>query len=290
MKVLSKVVCLLPSFAKVQLGFGLGRLFWFVVPKWRKNLAACQVKECLGVSSHQAWAIARKSVWKYGPMIVEVLCFPLLSKENIRAKVTVENESLLKELFDQGKGVLWATAHFGNWELQGAAAALYGYHVVSVAQRQHNKAMDRFINEYRTATGQHMVYRTSVLEIVRMMDKGYGIGILADQDGGKDGIIVDFFGRPTSCPKGAAALARMKGAPVVLALMISGDDGKHEILLNPPVYVEQTANREKDIRDATVVLMKSMEDEIRKRPEMWFWLHNRWKADRSLFKDMEFKD
>lgn len=284
-KCLSKIICILPNSIKKAFGTGLGKIFWLVVPRWRKNLAINQAKQCLGVSVDEAKKIVYNSVTKYGHMIVEVLSFPLLNKNNIHEKVIIRDIEGLRKLFARNKGVILATAHFGNWELCGAALALYDFPLVAVALKQHNDAMDKFINEYRTLVGEHVTYNTGVLEMKRMLNKGYGIGLLTDQDGGKDGVIVDFFGRPTSCPKGSVALARMTGAPMVLLLMSNlRDDGIYDIYTTPAIAVNKTKDREEDIKDATQRLMKKLEEEIKNQPEMWFWLHNRWKRPKSEHK------
>lgn len=285
-KLISKILCYSPDFLHRLVSAFLGKTFWLVTPKWRKKLAVDQVMTCLMVDEDKALAIARESVEKYGAMIVDVLCFPTLSRDNIEKKVTFSDESKLSALFEQGKGAVLATAHFGNWELHGAALALYGYPIVAVAQKQHNDAMDRFINEYRSMTGEHVVYRSGVFEMAKMLSDGFGIGLLADQDGGRDGVVVDFFNRPTSCPKGPIALARLKGAPIALTLIHRREGLTHEIFVSEPVTVEKTKDREADIEKATKVLMKMLEDEIKKEPEMWFWLHNRWKADKNIYKNM----
>ncbi len=282
MKAISKIVCILPDFLKEKLGIFLGQVFWFVTPRWRKDLATGQVRECLSLEQPEARRIAKASVLKFGPMMVEVLCFPLLNKENIKQKVSFPQLHSFKNLFQDGKGIILATAHFDNWELFGAALALYDIPIVAVAKKQKQLGMDRFINEYRSMVGEHVTYKTGVLEMARMLDQGYAIGLLADQDGGEAGVAVDFFGRPTSCPKGAATLARMRGVPLVLVLTYTHPDGRRDIVFRPPINVERSHDREKDVQQATQALMKDLEDEIRKQPEMWFWLHNRWKASSIL--------
>lgn len=281
-KLISKIICILPAKVNKWIGAFLGRLFWLVIPTWRKNLAINQAKKCLGISVIEAKKVAYDSVVKYGFMIVEVLQFPLLNKDNIQKKVKINNLKLLQELFAQNKGLIMATAHFGNWELCGAGIALHGFPLVAVALKQHNLAMDRFINDCRTMVGQHVTYNTGVLEMRRMLAKGYAIGLLTDQDGGKDGVIVDFFGQPTSCPKGPVALSRMSGAPICTVLIDLCKDGGYEIFIKPQKLVKKTKDRESDIKESTQDLMNELELEIRKRPEMWFWLHNRWKVPRSF--------
>ena len=285
MKAVSRLVCFLPDEARRLIGAILGEMFWLVTPRWRKNLAAGQAESCLKVSTAQARAIAKDSVLKYGGMVMDVLSFPVLDKGNIRDKVVFADEGLAKEIFAQPNGFVLATAHFGNWELLGAALALYGCRIVAVAQKQHNAAMDKFINEYRAMMGEHVVYRTGVLEMARMLGQGFTVGLLADQDGGKHGVPVDFFGRESSCPQGPAALSRLKKLPLRLVLLRKRKDGKHEIFISGPIEGESAGGREPDIKNATAALMKMIEDEIRKDPAMWFWLHDRWKAKKAFYKN-----
>jgi KDO2-lipid IV(A) lauroyltransferase len=283
MKLVSALVAALPAGGQSLLGNLLGRVFWLVTPAWRKRLAAGQIKTCLGVTEAVAWRIARASVLKYGGMIVEVLCFPRLTAQKVREQVLFPDESYFKSLFAGGNGVVLASAHFGNWELHGAALALLGYKMACVAQKQHNGAMDRFINEYRARAGLNVTYRQSVLEMVRLLGAGFGLGLLSDQDGGKDGVTVEFFGRPSCCPKGPAALARLKKAPLVLTLLRQRPDGRREIFVSPPIAVARSGDRERDIAAATAELMLLLEGEIRKEPALWFWLHNRWKVSKKIY-------
>ncbi|MDR3348329.1 MAG: lysophospholipid acyltransferase family protein [Acidaminococcales bacterium] len=284
MKAISKLACLLPDKARRLAGAALGRVFWLGVPRWRKCLAAAQARMCLGISDPEARAVVKGSVLKYGDMIMEVLSFPALSKDNIRAKVALADEGRFQEIIAHPKGFVLATAHFGNWELLGAAMSLYGCRLVAVAQKQHNSAMDRFINEYRALVGEHVTYRTGVLEMARMLEKGFAIGLLADQDGGKGGVKVGFFGRESSCPQGPAALSRLKKVPLYLMLLRQREDGKHEIFVKGPIEGENTGDRETDIKNTTAALMAMLEEEIRKDPAMWFWLHDRWKVKKHFHK------
>jgi KDO2-lipid IV(A) lauroyltransferase len=284
MKAVSRLACLLPDRARQLAGKGLGRIFWAGVPRWRKNLATAQAAMCLKVSESAAKAIVKDSVLKYGGMIMEVLSFPLLDKDNVRDKVVFADEGRFKEIIARPEGFVLATAHFGNWELLGAALSLCGCRLVAVAQKQHNAAMDRFINEYRALVGEHVTYRTGVMEMARMLEKGFAIGLLADQDGGKGGVKAEFFGRESSCPKGPAALARLKKTPLYLMLLRQQAAGRHEIFISEPIKGEITGDRETDIRNTTDALMNMLEREIRKAPAMWFWLHDRWKAKKHFYR------
>ena len=155
---------------------------------------------------------------------------------------------------------------------------MHKFPLVAVAKKQHNASMDQFINEYRTLAGMHVTYKTSVLEMVRLLSEGKIIGLLMDQDALSAGVFVDFFDRKASTPQGSAALARMKNAPIVPAFITANADGTHTAIIHPPVWAPKTSNRRQDIFETTQLLTKIVENHIKQHPEEWFWLHNRWKT------------
>ena len=97
----------------------------------------------------------------------------------------------------EGKGCILAATHCGNWEMEGAALALYGYPLLSVAMKQNNEEFDRFLCEYRSMPGQTVEYKTGVRDMLRRLKEGYFVGLLCDQDPGDTGILSDFFGEKT---------------------------------------------------------------------------------------------
>ena len=277
-KAVSQFVCCLPQGVRNFIGVALGHLGWFLVPRWRKKMAIDNISHCLQVDKIQAQQIAKQSVYRFGSMLLEVLYFPKIKQENLSEFVTFKNKDILDQALAEGKGVILATAHYGNWELMAHALALNGYPLLSVARKQNNVAMDRFINEYRSLAGGLVTYKSGVLEMVRYLSEGFCIGLLMDQDAGPDGIMVDFLRKNSSTPKGPAALARLKGAPIVPILIYQERPGKHEIYCYPSMHVTKTSDREADIRKMTEELVEVLQGAVQARPAEWFWLHNRWKT------------
>ena len=127
-------------------------------------------------------------------MVVEVMRFPLLNKDNIDKKVRVEGLEYLEAAYAQGKGVIMATGHYGNWELLGATVALHGYPMLSITRKQNNGHMDKLINEFRQMVGQKVTYNRGehgLLAISRMLREKNLLGILYDQDTNDDGVRID---------------------------------------------------------------------------------------------------
>ena len=276
-KIISFIVCILPRTLRRVTGNGLGQLCWILVPKKRKSMAIHNVTQGLNASVSQAEAIVRQSTVRFGRMFLEVLAFPKIKKE-INRQIRFEGKAYLTEALAHGRGAVLATAHSGNWELLGASLALCGFPMIAVAQKQTNAEMDRFINDYRSLVGMHVTYKTGVREMLKMLSDGKVIGMLMDQDAGRDGIFVDFFQRPAAAPKGPAFLARMKNAPIVPAFITENMDGTHTVLIQKPIWVDQTQDKEKDIWVATQQLTKIIEQHVITYPQEWFWLHNRWKS------------
>lgn len=280
-KLLSHFVCLLPHRAAMMIGAGLARLLWPFIPARRKRLAQTQIERCLHVSPAEAARIARESTLRFGPMLMEVLRFPVL-RRHIEDYVTITGAlDTMRVALAQGKGAIIATSHSGNWELMGGALALAGLPIVGVAKRQSAAGMDRFINEYRALVGMHVTYRSSVREMFRMIDQGWIIGLLSDQDPSRrDGVVVDFFGQETNAFTGAAAIARRCGVPIFPAFMHRRADGHHELTIEEPLYVEKTDDRAADVLRVTQEISAHIEAWIRRYPSEWFWLHDRWKSMR----------
>lgn len=277
-RLLSYIVSSLPGVLWRGAGQLLGELCWPLVPGKRKKMAIANIMCGLAVGEAEATAIAKKSVTRFGRMCMEVLRMPKLNKDNVTRYIKMEGAQYLTEALAQGRGAVIATAHSGNWELLGAALAMYGFPLVAVVQKQTNAVMDRFINEYRTMAGMHVTYKSGVLEMVRLLGEGKIIGLLMDQDQHSSGVFVNFFGRPASTPPGAAVLARMKNAPVVPAFITQNADGTHTVTIHPAMKVEKTKNKNQDILKATAQLTAIIEEHVRHHPEEWFWLHNRWKT------------
>ncbi|MFC2341441.1 MAG: lysophospholipid acyltransferase family protein, partial [Selenomonas artemidis] len=187
----------------------------------------------------------------------------------------------LNAVMAEGKGAIFATSHSGNWELMGGAFACAGYPLVGVAKKQSSAGMDRFINEYRTLVGMHITYSSSVREMFRMLAEGWIIGLISDQDPSlRDGIIINFFGQETNAFTGAASIGRFRSVPIFPVFMHREPNGRHVLLVEPAIRAPKTEDKEADIRQTTQYINDRIEAWVRKYPEEWFWLHDRWKSIR----------
>lgn len=287
-KLFSKLMCIAPRFVRNLTASFLGNIAVLAVPKWRLLMAKTNIMECLGVGEERAEQIASDSLHRFGRMIVEVMRFPLLKPDNIDQTVKVEGLEYLDAAYKQNKGVIMATGHYGNWELLGATVALHGYPMLSITRKQNNGAMDKFINEYRQMVGQKVAYNrgeSGLLAISRMLKEKHLLGVLYDQDTNDDGVEINLFGKKSIIPMGAAALSRIYGSPILPIFLHNNDDGTCTAKIYPPLYTPRTKNKTQDFFDVTKQMVTILEHEIIAHPEMWFWVHDRWKDGRQRFRN-----
>src|SRR5690606_34011312 len=106
---------------------------------------------------------------------------------------------------------------------------------------------------------------------------GKAIGIVADQDAGRSGIWVPFFGVPASAHRGPAVFALRFGAPILAAVARRRPDGTY-FLRGDRIDTTPTGSFEDDVRRLTAALAAHLEREIRVEPSQYFWFHKRWKT------------
>ena len=279
-------MCVSPKWFRNWLAQVLGSIACIATPKWRMEMAKANIMECLGVDEKRATVIAEDSMRRFGRMVVEVLRFPLLNDKTINDVVKIEGLEYLEAAYQENKGVIMATGHYGNWELLGATVALHGYPMLSIARKQNNSHMDKFINEYRQMVGQKIAYNKGgkdLLSISRMLKEKHLLGILYDQDTNDGGVEVDLFGKKSLFPLGVAALSRIYGSPILPIFTHNNEDGTCTVKIYPPLYTPKTKDKEEDFYIVTKKLVTILEHEIIRDPAMWFWTHDRWKDGRRRF-------
>ena len=205
----------------------------------------------------------------YGHMFIDALCGTRLIQHG---KVKAEGKKQLDSSYSEGKGVILMAGHFGNWELIPTWLAVNGYQIVTVAQRQKNRGADRFFMEYRKKAETFPVYPGAPpSDMISSLNAGKILILASDQNAGKRGEFVNFFGQLASSPRGADVFHQKTGAPVIVAFCQREQDGSYIIRFDQLPNGDGSAS----IMERFTTLL---EKEIRKRPEQYFWFHRRWKT------------
>ena len=222
--------------------------------------------------------IARESYRHIGREALSIVALGAAGADEIRARTRVVGWERLKEAVDRGRGVVMATAHMGNWELGGASMAVRGIPTDAVVQRQRNPLVDREIAAVREALGVHQIdRRRAPKQVLRSLRAGRLIGFVADQNAGRHGVFVPFFGTPASTHRGAALFAIRAEAPLFFGVAVRQPDGTY-VCHAHPIDEDRGGTLDEAVTRLTAAFTRRLEDEIRAAPEQYFWLHNRWKT------------
>jgi KDO2-lipid IV(A) lauroyltransferase len=178
---------------------------------------------------------------------------------------------------NEGRGVVLVAGHFGNHEIGAAATAIRGIPLDVVVQRQGNPLFDNALNKARRRFGLGVIERSQAPRLaLKALREGRAVGFAADQDAGKSGVFVPFFGRLASTHRGAALMAVKTGAPLFVAGPIRIGD-RYE-----GAYVRVDVDRSGPLDDVvyrlTAAFTAELERLVRAYPEQYLWLHRRWKT------------
>ena len=169
--------------------------------------------------------------------------------------------------------------HMDNWEWLGAGLALNGFPLSAVEKPQPNRVYSDFMNELRRGAGQEIFARgtSEILGCARAMKKGRMLGLIADQDGGYDGIFVPFLGKMASTPNGPAYFARKFKAPIIPIFIVRKSDGYgHQAIVKDPIRYEFTGDAKADDYNVTLKMTQEVEKIIKEYPDNWIWFQHRW--------------
>jgi KDO2-lipid IV(A) lauroyltransferase len=274
------LVCALPAGAARELGAALGT-FAFSVLRVRRDLTARQVSAALGpgLPRDEAERIAHGAYRNFGRMTFEYARFPRLTKRDIESLVSVTGAEHMRDALARGRGVILVAAHYGNWEMA-AALATMGYPVSFLVGEQRNRLVDGLMNRLRQGLGVETIPLTGSLRgVFRALRANRIVAMLSDQDAGRTGIFVDFFGRPASTPYGPARFALATGAALIPGVAVRHDRGRHELVVAPPVAAPPDgAPPDEAARAMTQAYTRVFEEFIRLHPDHYFWMHRRWKT------------
>src|SRR6266851_8364264 len=147
-------------------------------------------------------------------MLVTFARFPRINRDNIHEWIRYEGYEHFEHALRQGKGVLFATAHLGNWELSAFAHALMSAPMGVVVRPLDNPRIDALVESRRAASGNHLIGKKDFARsILQALKNNEAVGVLVDQNAGfEDGVFVDFFGIPACAGVGFAKLAAHSGA------------------------------------------------------------------------------
>jgi Kdo2-lipid IVA lauroyltransferase/acyltransferase len=278
-RALERAASALPERGADAFGRGLGRT------AYRLRLRRAVVEDNLRRAfpdADEAW-LRRTCLAAYEHLGRESMAILRLSRLDPDAIVERTVPVGLDELLaarEEGRGVILATGHYGNWEIAAATVAARGIPIAAIVRRQGNRLVDARLDLLRRRLGVETIsQREAPARVPRILRANGVVGIVGDQDARGAGVFVPFFGRPASTHRGPALFAlRLRAAVFAcVARRLPGSAVRYEVS-GRRLPVPASADPETDVRALTADLAAHLEAEVRRAPEQYFWFHRRWKT------------
>jgi KDO2-lipid IV(A) lauroyltransferase len=201
--------------------------------------------------------------------------------EALHALIKCQGLEHLDAAEKSGRGVILFTGHIGAWELSSFGLSLFGHPLSFLVRRIDNPKIEALVERSRTRQGNRTIdKRSAAREMLQLLQAGGTLGILVDLNTlDREGIFVDFFGRPASTTFVLAKLALRTGALVLPVFAPwDGSHGGVTLTIDEPLSFERSGDESEDIRRLTQLFTSVVEKYVRLYPEQWLWIHRRWKT------------
>ena len=256
-------------------GMVLGQLIWLIIPI-RKNVAKQNLKIAFPEKSeNEINQIVRKCYQHFGMVLMDLFRTPNFKIKTIQKTVDIDSSDL--ELLTQESGGIIITGHIGNWEMMLPIFGINHIPFSVVVQFQRNKGAQKFFNEIRQIHGSKTILKGIESKVLlNEIQNGKYLGLASDQNAGKKGLMVPFFGKDTSIPKGAAVFKLKSKAPIFFCYCIADENRKYKLFVeNLGNDFEQIESKNK-VKEICKLIASDLENIIRKYPEQYFWFHRKW--------------
>jgi len=276
---LATVVRLLPVPAVRSLGAMIGGVVYHL-DGFHRRIALANVALALPSKlEKERRAVVKRAFAHFGSVLLELIKVGTLSDQDILDRIEAEGEERVRQAHARGRGVLLFTGHFGHWEVGAIALALRFQPMAVMARPLDNPHLHGMLERIRTRSGNSVIYRQGAIrKVLQELAANRGVAILIDQHLHTDAVYVDFFSRPAATTNALAAVALRTGAPVIPAFALPLPNGRYRLVyehaVEPPASDSPEAVKEFTQRCTDVLEMY-----IRRHPDLWLWMHRRWRLD-----------
>jgi len=273
-------VSLLPMSAVRSLGHGFGR-FMFWVDGGHRRIALDNLAHAFPLRSAAERRVLAKAMYAhFGALVFELLRFRSLTPDQMKALMEVEGVERIHAAHAKGKGMFFVTGHFGYWEMQAITHPFHSPSIAVMARPLDNPKLHEWLEQLRTMTGNRVIYRQGALRrVLREVGENHAVAILIDQHiHTSEAVTVDYFGRPAATTSALAALALRTGAAVIPVFTLPLPGGRYRFIYEHPVE-PPPADSPDPVREFTQRCTDVLEMYVRRHPELWLWMHRRWRID-----------
>lgn len=242
------------------------------------------------LSKKEIRAIARKALYNQFIGEIEVThYFHPRRRADLLKNVRLEGIEKVNEAKKDGVGAIGITAHISNFQLIPVRLSLedinFWFLVRDPKTRALTEAWYRYMDRINLKKINFTDRSTAIKGVIGVLKQSGFIMMLADEYK-RNGIKVDFFGRPTYMAAGPAVISLRTGATLLPMFIVREKKSKYKIIFDEPIEHHPTGDTEKDILDLTQIRTDLLEKLVRRYPDQWLWLHSRW-GKRKRFKKLK---
>jgi len=258
------------------------RIGWFLDHgvRFRRDEVQNNIRRCFPEKNEAECSdILERMYANFGQLIVESVRMGTIDLSYFKEQVDVVNMRYTLDAINQGKGVVFLTAHIGNFELLAMMAGVYNVKMSIIVKPIRPPALNEYFCRTRARFGVNMLPpKHSFRDCIAALKRNETVGFILDQNMKRNrGVFVDFFGRPACTSPGLAMMSAQCGSPVVPCFMLRMPDGRHRAVVHPPL--PPPADMKPDtIHAATQTYTRIIEEAVRANPDQWIWVHRRWRT------------
>lgn len=274
------------SVLPVRVLFALGNFFglgaWLLLPQYRR-LARRNLEIAFGneKSSKELRVVARRNFQCLSANMLCNLKMISMPAEKLARYVESENLDAVHHELRAGRPVVLVLSHIGSWELAAQLVPHYAPYrrIGSPYQSLRNRYVDRDVSRRRARTGAELFDRSEGFQKpIELLRAGGLLGVFADQHAGDHGVWTPLFGRLASTSALPGLLAKRTGATVMAAAVHTIGPARWRMIFTPRLDSQGDS-----VNSITWKANATIEQQIRKAPEDWLWVHNRWKTPKPNF-------
>jgi KDO2-lipid IV(A) lauroyltransferase len=278
----ARLLCELPEPAALALGAAAIRTAARVWPRLRRVAEANLERVFPEWTSDRREALLAAHLAQLGRSATEWARLPRRSPAALLERVEFEGLAGLESALERGRGAIVATAHFGFWEgiLPALRYRLPLREIAAVGRAQRNPHLRLQVDARRRLGGGEPTLPQDAGSILRALRRGAAVGLLADHylSPRRGGRLVPFLGLRAWTNPGPATLALRAGSPLLLARTQPLPGGRQRLVLGPELVPPQSGDRARDAAELMARLNAAIGDWIRQSPELWLWLHDRFRG------------
>jgi KDO2-lipid IV(A) lauroyltransferase len=257
----------------------LGRLLYKHYHRGRKRALENLTKSFPDKSPQWIDATAKRSFEQLAMLAMDVLCMSRIVTKDWRSYLECKNIEHVKWMLKENRTILMVTAHYGNFEIMGYIIGLFGFPIFSIARPLDNRFISKYLYSIREKHSQKIIDKKGATRLIpQLVNQGGAIAFIADQDAGRKGLFVDFFGRKASTYKSIGLIAITENVPIVVGYSRRIENQfKFEIAVNRIIWPEEWNDKDDPLKWVTQEYTREIENFIRQDPTQYWWLHRRWK-------------